>query len=508
MLLTLHRSALAVAATTLLVALATPAAGASPGTDVVGGPALGSSGVVADLGPTARPLPKVIAESWVLADLTTGEVLAAKAAHRLGRPASTLKTLTAVTLLPKLDRDSVHTATYDEARADGGHVGLVPDAPYSIWDLWHGLLLPSGNDAAAALANANGGMAATVADMQAVAVRLQARDTTVRNSSGLDAKRQFTSAYDMALFAQAAMADADFRSLTSTISYDFPGRKAKAGQERKTYKIYTQNRLLLRGYKGTVGGKTGFTSLAHRTFWAAATRGGHTLVVTLLQIGQPTETAAESLLSWGFANRARVTPVGTLVDPLVEGSTEPAAETPGQGTGTGTSAAGSTTTTTAVSSGSGVPAWGWALGLLLVAGGLGAILLGRRSRSVPSPSPAVAPAVASTSPSGATVVPGRHAGGAAQTSPSVVVSIPGRPVGPTPPENPGPGPRADESVPAPDLEATGPVPLVVEPTAVVDAVREETDDAAAPRGETAEPAQAPASSPGGNVRVIRPGSST
>ena len=72
----------------------------------------------------------------------------------------------------------------------------------------------------------------------------------------------------------------------------------------------------MHGYKGAIGGKTGFTSLAHRTYWGAASRGGHTLVVTLFQIHEPTEAAARKLLNWGFANLATVTPVGTLVGPL------------------------------------------------------------------------------------------------------------------------------------------------------------------------------------------------
>ncbi len=197
-----------------MLALALGALGASPvgaattsvGGDVVGGPSLASTGVVVVPGVGTAPLPTIGAKSWVLADLTTGEVLAAKNPHRLGRPASTLKTLTAVTLLPVLDKETVHTVTYKEASADGGHVGIVPGATYTAWDLWHGLLLPSGNDAAAALAGAHGGMKKTVADMQATAARLQAADTTVRNPSGLDADGQVTSAYDLALIARAALA--------------------------------------------------------------------------------------------------------------------------------------------------------------------------------------------------------------------------------------------------------------------------------------------------------------
>ncbi len=306
---------------TLLALVASPAvvpSATASSTDVVGGGRLGERGVVVTDASGAAPLPAVVAGGWLLADAGTGEVLAAKGAHRQLRPASTIKTLTAMTVLSSLDLDAEHEAAWAEAAADGGKVGIVPGAVYTVRDLLHGMLLPSGNDAAEALAAANGGRRATVAQMQATADRLGAADTTVRNPSGLDADGQVTSAYDLALIARAALADPAFAELTATISYDFPGRLVKAGKKRPTYKIYTQNRLLTHGYRGAVGGKTGFTTLAGRTFWGAATRDGRTLLVSLLKVGGPTEDSAKALLDWGFANADKVTPVGVLVEPGTE----------------------------------------------------------------------------------------------------------------------------------------------------------------------------------------------
>jgi D-alanyl-D-alanine carboxypeptidase (penicillin-binding protein 5/6) len=285
-------------------------------TGVVGGPLLAGTGVIEHPLAGAAPLPKISADTWLIADLTTGEVLAAKNPHARVRPASTLKTLTSVTLMPELDKNAVHVGTNKDVRVDGSHVGIVSGATYSVWDLWHGLLLPSGNDAAMALANQYGGFDKTVSAMQAMARNLQAHDTHVVNPSGLDADGQLTSAYDMALIAGAAMKIPDFRTVANTKSYAFPGYMPKAGHQRKTFQIYTENRLLRHDYRGIAGGKTGFTSLAHRTFWAAAERNGHMLLVTLFQIHEPTEQAAKELLNWGFNNRTKVSPVGTLVVPL------------------------------------------------------------------------------------------------------------------------------------------------------------------------------------------------
>jgi serine-type D-Ala-D-Ala carboxypeptidase (penicillin-binding protein 5/6) len=307
--------ATALAAVTAVVAAPVSSPAAAAPRETVGGPDLAATGVVVHLGRKASPLPKIDADTWVLADLTTGEVLAAKNAHKKVLPASTLKTLTAVSLMPRLDKSRIITATQREAGQIGSRVGLVPGSTYSVWDLWNALLLPSANDAAMALADAYGGAAPTVALMQSEARRLGALDTTPKTPSGLDTPGQVTSAYDMALIARAAMQIPDFRTVTMTTYYQFPGKQPAAGHKRSSYQLYTENRLLRHHFKGVAGGKTGFTSLAHRTFWGAAQRGGHLLVATLFQIHEPSETAAEHLLTWGFANIGRVTPVGTLVAP-------------------------------------------------------------------------------------------------------------------------------------------------------------------------------------------------
>jgi len=347
---------------------------------VIGGPLLSGTGVIVQALATATPLPKIDADTWLLADLTTGEVLAAKNPHAPVRPASTLKTLTSVTLMPALNRNAVHTATDRDVRVDGSHVGIVSGATYTVWDLWHGLLLPSGNDAATALANQYGGVSKTVGAMQSVAQQLQAYDTHVVNPSGLDADGHVSSAYDMALIAAAALQIPDFRTVTTTKSYNFPGFMPKPGQTRKTFKTFTENRLLRHNYPGIAGGKTGFTSLAHRTFWAAAQRNGHLLIVTLFQIHEPTENAATSLLNWGFANRAKVQPVGALVSPTAEGSTPESTTSTGSTpmpAESGTQPASANTAMQASAAAASPLPWLIAMGA--IAAGLGAIILCRRT---------------------------------------------------------------------------------------------------------------------------------
>ncbi|MGH3341280.1 MAG: D-alanyl-D-alanine carboxypeptidase family protein, partial [Carbonactinosporaceae bacterium] len=253
-----------------------------------------------------RP-PKVRARAYVVTDADTGAILAAKNAHQRLRPASTLKMLTALTLLPRIDPRSEYRARRADANVVGSKVGIVPGQRYRADDLFHGLFLASGNDAAHALATMAGGLGRTVRLMQRMADHLNARDTTVANPSGLDARDQYSSAYDLALIARAGLARADFRGYCSTVRAQFPG------QGGKTYQIQNQNDLLY-GYRGAVGVKTGYTTKAGHTFVGAAERGGRTLLVTLLDGPTDVSQATATLLDWGFATPKTVRPVGTLAE--------------------------------------------------------------------------------------------------------------------------------------------------------------------------------------------------
>lgn len=282
---------------------------------VLGGPLLAQKGPVVDLSGGAPKLPKVKARTWVLADATTGEVLAAKKAHKQRRPASTIKTLTALTLLPKLDPDSTWTGTARAANTYGSKVGIKKGREYTIDELFYGLMLPSGNDAAIALAQADSTVPKTVEEMNDVAQDLQAYNTTAANTSGLDAKGQFSTAYDLTLIARAALEREDFREYATTKKSQFPNPKKK---RKKPIDIYNQNDLVMDDYRGVLGVKTGFTSKAGRTFIGAAERDGRTLIVTLMGIREPSDKAAKKLLNWGFRNRDAIVPVGELVEPMTE----------------------------------------------------------------------------------------------------------------------------------------------------------------------------------------------
>ena len=289
---------------------ASPAHGGRRST--IGGPLLASTGVVVRPLPGAPALPppsQLPASSWLVADLTTGQVLAAKDAHARHLPASTLKMLTAVTLLPRLDPNRLVMTTEHDAGVDGTRVGLVPGHRYSVRTLFTAMLMVSANDAADALAQADGGTTATLARMNAEAHHLQADDTVAKTPSGLDAVGESTSAYDLALIAQAGLAIPAFRHYISIVKSRMPEA------HHKHFQIYTHNELLTT-YPGDIGVKNGYTVAAEGTDVQAATRHGQTILVTLMHANPNFWPMARDLLNWGFKAVGNVSPVGTLVQPL------------------------------------------------------------------------------------------------------------------------------------------------------------------------------------------------
>jgi len=311
----------ALALTVAPAALCAPALAASGGAaSAVGGPLLAGRGVAVQPLPGAPALPqRLTAKSWLVADLTSGAVLAAKGAHVRHLPASTLKTLTAATLIPRLDPHATFRATNRDASVDGTRVGLVPKMRYSIRKLFQAMLIMSANDAADALAEANGGIAKTVAQMNATAARLQAYDTHADTPSGLDGPHESTSAYDLALIWRHDWQLPAFRKYLTTV------RTAMPAPHHKHYQIYTHN-YLLTTFRGDLGGKNGYTVAARATYVGVARRAGHTILISLMDAYPDFWPDARALFGWGFQADGKVTPVGQLVGPEPSRAVPPAAQ--------------------------------------------------------------------------------------------------------------------------------------------------------------------------------------
>ena len=256
------------------------------------------------------PIPDGPAQAWVVADLDSGAVLAAKDEYARHPPASTIKVLLALVALDELPLDATVVADEADTKVECNCAGVAPGSTYTVRQLLEGLLLVSGNDAANTLATMLGGRPAALAKMNAKAAAIGARATTAGSPSGLDGPGIdiWSSPHDLAVIFRAAMANPAFAAITAQPTAVFPGRNGDRV-------LVNQNELLTR-YPGMLGGKTGFTDMARKTFVGAAQRDGRRLVVAmmfgLVREGGPTYwDQASALLDWGFA-QDRTVSVGAL----------------------------------------------------------------------------------------------------------------------------------------------------------------------------------------------------
>ncbi|AKP61118.1 Probable D-alanyl-D-alanine carboxypeptidase DacB [Mycobacteroides abscessus subsp. abscessus] len=241
--------------------------------------------------------PEGPAQAWLVADLDSGQILAARDPYATHAPASTIKVLLALVALDEVPMDATVVADAADAKAECNCVGIKAGQTYTARELLDAALLESGNDAANTLAHLLGGRQATVDKMNAKAAALGATSTHTDSPSGLDAPGMDmrTSPHDLAVIFRAALANPVFAEITAQPSAPFPGRG-----------LHNQNELMYR-YPGVIGGKTGFTDIARKTYVVAAERDGKRLVVSmmygLVHEGGPTYwDQAASLFDWGFVN--------------------------------------------------------------------------------------------------------------------------------------------------------------------------------------------------------------
>jgi serine-type D-Ala-D-Ala carboxypeptidase (penicillin-binding protein 5/6) len=289
-----------------------------------GGPELARGGVVVNYPSAAFPrLPNPQSDAFVVADASTGQILAAENPHTWYGPASTLKILTAISLIPALNPNATTAASAEAVNQEPNDVGLVKGHQYRIADLFRALLLISANDAAVALTEATGSYNRGIALMNAEAHRLQAHDTVAKTPNGLDAAGQHESAYDEALIARQALRTPAFMAYDTTRTAMF---NIKSGHRAQLINQDT----LLNSYPGFLGGKIGWTTPAKGTYTGMARRNGHTLIVSLLHSVPLTwPSTAPALLDWGFAADGKVRPVGYLANPLPP-QASPAKQRPSQ----------------------------------------------------------------------------------------------------------------------------------------------------------------------------------
>ena len=220
--------------------------------------------------------PSITAESAVIVDGATGKMVYGKNPHMRMAPASTTKIMTAIVALEhgRLD-DLVSVDVNGYAMAGSSIMGLTPGEVLTLRDLLYGLMLPSGNDAAIAIArHVAGSETEFVRMMNEKADQLGLKDTHFVNPHGLDDDNHYTSAYDLALMGRYGMSNPEFAKIVGTRAYTARGKSV--------YQLATGNRLLDQ-YPGADGVKTGYTEAALQSFVASVNRNGRHVFVSLIR---------------------------------------------------------------------------------------------------------------------------------------------------------------------------------------------------------------------------------
>ncbi len=222
----------------------------------------------------ARTLPEVSAEALLVYDIDAGRMLYERDSDVARAPASLTKLMTALLVLEADNLDDVVTVEENDLIGDSS-MGLAVDDQVTVETLLWGLLLPSGNDAAMALARHTSGSADNfVARMNERATQMGLAETTFQNPHGLDADNQVTSARDLLTLTLADLDYPLFREIVATAQISADG-----------YALQNTNELLANdagGISGTTGIKTGTTPLAGECLVAQIERDGHPMLIIVL----------------------------------------------------------------------------------------------------------------------------------------------------------------------------------------------------------------------------------
>lgn len=241
------------------------------------------------------------ATAAVLVEAESGNVIYEKNAHSRRGPASTTKIMTALVAAEHSSPDEIVTVDGRAVGVEGSSAYLYAGEKVTMETLMYALMLRSANDAAAAIAyHVAGGIEEFAALMNEKAAALGLCDTHFSNPHGLDDDDHYTSAYDLAMIARAALENETVGKIVGTKKYS-----AKMDGGDATRVFVNHNRLLF-SYDDIIGVKTGFTKKCGRTLVSAALRDGVTVIAVTLDDGDDWRDH-RAMLDYGLSLYERVT---------------------------------------------------------------------------------------------------------------------------------------------------------------------------------------------------------
>jgi D-alanyl-D-alanine carboxypeptidase (penicillin-binding protein 5/6) len=250
---------------------------------------------------------QITSTNYILVDADTGEILAQRGAHERRAIGSITKMFTAIEAIELASPDLVITTSESDMVSEfASQVGFGPGETFTAQDLLYGMMLPSGNDAARALARGaaaqpgDGDQQALQRFLDLINQRIQnmgLADTHLMDPDGWGVPGHYSSAYDLAAFMRYALRYPRFVQAFSTLDYDTPD-----GQYH-----FRNNDRMLRTYPGIIGGKTGYDDDAGWCLINVAQRDGHRMIAVTLNGVAPDDWYDDNrvLLDYGFQEIAR-----------------------------------------------------------------------------------------------------------------------------------------------------------------------------------------------------------
>jgi D-alanyl-D-alanine carboxypeptidase (penicillin-binding protein 5/6) len=257
--------------------------------------------VSADLGlwaPASMPAgaPPIRPRAGILVDMDTGEILWERQPDLELAPASLTKVLTSLVALENFSPDQAVTVTTDALGQSSADtlMGLKAGQTLTVEELLDGMLLPSGDDAASAIAMDTVGMARFVAAMNAQVAALGLTESHFTATAGLDDPGLYSSAHDLAVIAEYTYQKFPlFDQIVGTRTITLP-----ASIEHPAFHLHNLD-ALLRAYPAAVGIKPGWTGNAGACLIGMAVRDGHHLLAVVLSGNYPARLESR-LFDWGF----------------------------------------------------------------------------------------------------------------------------------------------------------------------------------------------------------------
>ncbi len=234
------------------------------------------------------------AVSAIVIETSGNSVIYQKNAHKRMPMASTTKIMTALCAIEAGNIDRTITVDDRAVGIEGSSIYLAKGERLTIRELLYGLMLNSGNDAAAAIAYAvSGSIEDFAALMNQTAQKIGAKNTCFENPSGLDSKNHYTTAYDLAIITSYALKIPAFAEIVATYKKTIPN-----GDKDYDRQLKNHNKLL-NMYDGCTGVKTGYTKKCGRCLVSSAKRDNVELVAVTLNDGDDWSDHIK-MLDYGF----------------------------------------------------------------------------------------------------------------------------------------------------------------------------------------------------------------